>query len=368
MLDPEVYNARIEQVRNYLRDKNAHVALMTPSPNFEYLTGIRYHMRERLIALLLTQDGEPFIIAPAFEVSNLSRMTWIKDFVPWSEDEDPYDVISSRLGDVNIDTVALDETMPIGVYWSFSSHIKGIKKTASLSNLFRTMRLHKSEEELELMRKAGHIIDKAVMKAFEEATIGMTELELQRIVHEEITRQGGVPTFAAVQFGENSALPHAEPGSRRLKEGDIVLLDCGCAVDGYNTDMTRVAVVGDPTDLQKKIYSIVLKAQELAIEKVTPGMTCGTTDGIARRVIEEENYGEYFTHRLGHGIGLEVHEPPYIVRGNSMELEPRMVHSIEPGIYLEGKFGIRIEDLVVIRDDGCEVITYSPKELHVIRG
>jgi len=228
------------------------------------------------------------------------------------------------------------------------------------------MRLRKSEAELELMRQAGKVIAAAVERAFNEAHVGMSELELKRVVQDEIERRGAVPTFAAVQFGPNSALPHAEPGTTRLQTGDVVLLDCGCSYGGYNTDMTRVGVVGTPSEEQERIYSIVVRAQEAAIEKIAPGLTCGSADGIARRVIEQEGLGEYFTHRLGHGIGLEVHEPPYLVRGNPMELESGMTHSVEPGIYLEGNFGIRIEDLVVVTDNGCELLTSSPKTLRII--
>jgi Xaa-Pro aminopeptidase len=225
------------------------------------------------------------------------------------------------------------------------------------------MRIIKSDKEIELMKKAGHIINDAVLKAFEEARIGMTELEVQQIVHKEIRRQGATPTFAAIQFGENSAIPHAAAGHRELKKGDVVLMDCGCTLDGYNTDMTRVGVAGAPTEELKRVYSTVLNAVETAVLKIAPGMACGTADGLARRVIDEAGYGEYFTHRLGHGIGLEVHEPPYVVRGSSQKLQAGMCHSIEPGIYLEGKFGIRIEDLVCIRENGPELLTFMPRDL-----
>jgi Xaa-Pro dipeptidase len=146
----------------------------------------------------------------------------------------------------------------------------------------------------------------------------------------------------------------------------MVLMDCGCSLDGYNTDMTRVGVAGEPTNDQKNVHSIVLRANESAIEKLKPGLQCGAADGIARRIIEEAGYGDEFTHRLGHGIGLEVHEHPYITRGNAQLLEPGMTHSVEPGIYMEGKFGVRVEDLVAITESGAEVLTFSPKELFVI--
>ena len=228
------------------------------------------------------------------------------------------------------------------------------------------LRLRKSVEEIDLMKEAGRVIDAAMMKAFGEARVGISEVEVKQIVQNEIVRLGAQPTFAAVQFGENSAMPHHDSGNRLLKKNDLVLMDCGCSVEGYNTDQTRVGVVGDPSEEMERVYATVLKAEEAALEKIRSGMSCGTADGIARRIIEDAGYGEQFTHRLGHGIGLEVHEPPYIVRGNPQELLPGMCHSVEPGVYLEGNFGIRIEDLVCITEGGVDILTFSPKDLFQI--
>ena len=366
MLDQTVYKERIERVQEFLREREARLAVLTPSPNFEYLTGIRYEMRERLIALIVPSEENPIIVAPAFEVSNLSAKTWIDDFLPWSEEDDPYRLLAEATSGWRGRVAMFDDHIPLGVFWAIRSNLTDVEREDSVTPLLVSMRLHKEPAEVELMKRAGHIIDAAVMKAFSSAHVGMTEIELRNIIRDEIVRFGGVPTFAAVQFGENSAIPHAEPSSRELRRGDIVLLDCGCSVDGYNTDMTRVAVVGEPSDEQQRVYSVVLRAQETALERIAPGVACGTADGFARKVIEEEGFGEYFTHRLGHGIGLEVHEPPYLVRGNAQELAPGMTHSVEPGIYLESKFGVRIEDLVVITEDSSEVITYSPKDFYEI--
>ncbi|MHA1964008.1 MAG: M24 family metallopeptidase [Candidatus Thorarchaeota archaeon] len=364
MLDESIYRKRIEQVQKHLESSSVDFAFLTPAPNFQYLTGYTHKMHERLTALVIRKDTEPQIVAPAFEVSGQSSRSWVKDFVPWAEDEDPYAIISQLVGDKSGGhSVFLDDRTTLGVYWALETALGGFSNTVSLSPMINAMRIAKSEKEIELMKKAGHIIHDAVLKAFEEAKIGMTELEIQQIVHQDIRRQGATPTFAAVQFGENSAIPHAEAGIRQLKRGDVVLMDCGCILDGYNTDMTRVGVVGPPTEELERVYSTVLHAVETAVENIVPGMSCGTADGLARRVIDEAGYGEYFTHRLGHGIGLEVHEPPYVVRGSSMELQPGMCHSIEPGIYLEGKFGIRIEDLVCISKDGPELLTFMPRDL-----
>jgi Xaa-Pro dipeptidase len=369
MLESKVYIERMKRVTAFLEEQNMDFGIMAPSAAFLYLTGIRRELSERLIALVVTPDRDPQIVAPAFEVSTLAKQTWIKDILPWAEDEDSYKLVAKTIGPIEGEkSIAFEETLPLGIYWSLKNAVGGIKEQASLTPLIDEMRLSKTEEELVPMREAGRIINDAVSKGFNEAELGMTELEMQQIVRAEITKLGAIPTFSAIQFGENSALPHASAGFRELKKGDMVLMDCGCIVEGYNTDMTRVGVVGSPSAEQEKIYSIVLEAQQEAIERISEGLACGAADGIARRVIEEAGYGEYFTHRLGHGIGLEVHEPPYLVRGNSTELKRGMTHSVEPGIYLEGKFGVRIEDLVCVTEKDPEILTYMPRNLTTIEG
>ncbi|MBD3405396.1 MAG: M24 family metallopeptidase [Candidatus Lokiarchaeota archaeon] len=366
MLENTIYKKRIERVLEYLVEKDCNFALITPSPTFQYLTGIQREMRERLIALVLQPEASPRIIAPAFEVTNLSNESWIKEFIPWAEDEDPYTVLAESIDTTKELVPGFDNSLPMGIYWSLEKALGPFSSAFSISPFVNEMRIVKSEEELDLMRKAGRIIADAVMKAFSFAKLGMTEIELKHIVTNEITQAGATPTFAAVQFGENSALPHHEGGIRELRRNDVVLMDCGCAVGGYNTDMTRVGVVGEPTDELETVYATVLNAEETAIDRIQDGLACGKADGIARKIIEEANYGDYFTHRLGHGIGLEVHEPPYLVRGNAMQLKTGMTHSVEPGIYLLDKFGIRIEDLVCVKEDEAEVLTYAPKDLFVI--
>lgn len=348
-------------MQKHIETASADFAFLTPAPSFQYLAGFEYQMRERLLALVIRSDEEPTIISPAFEMSDHSSHTWIKDFIPWADDENPYSMISRLVGKDNV--VLFDDSTPLGVYWSLEKELGGFKDSASITPMVDEMRISKSETEIELMKKAGHIIDDAVTKAFAEVRLGMTEVDVQQVVQKEIRLQGAKPTFAIVQFGENSALPHGASGNRELKKGDVVLMDCGCSIEGYNTDMTRVGVVGDPTEEMRRVHETVLLAAETALEKIKSGIACGAADGVARRVIDDAGYGECFTHRLGHGIGLEVHEPPYVVRGSSQLLDSGMCHSVEPGIYLEGKFGVRIEDLVCIREDGPELLTFTSRDL-----
>ncbi|MGV9103325.1 MAG: M24 family metallopeptidase [Promethearchaeia archaeon] len=369
MLSTSVYKERVSALKDFITSMNADVAFVTPSPTFQYLTGLEYEMRERLVALIIQSDKVPILIVPNFELSEISQRTWIDDFIPWPEEEDPYQLIGQIIDAGSDGThIALDESMTLGIFWNLKKALGGFASTISLTPLVNDMRLTKSKDEVELMKEAGQVIEEAVMNALRSAEKGMTERHLKQIVENVIIESGAEPTFVAVQFGENSAFPHAEPSNRELEDKDIILLDCGCAVDGYNTDMTRVGVVGEPTEKQLEVYNVVVKAQKAALEDLGPGIRCESADGIARRIIESEGYGKYFTHRLGHGIGLQVHEPPYLVHGNSLELAPGMTHSIEPGIYLPGEFGMRMEDLVCITEDGLELLTYAPRDLVIIEG
>lgn len=369
MLESEIYRRRFDEILHFIESNDFDFALLTPSPNFQYLSGSSYQMHERLVALIIKPNQEPKILTPSFELSDHQKSTWLREFLPWSEEENPFVMLASELEVKDKRLKAMfDENLPIGIYWSLERALGGFEKTMSLTPVLNDMRLIKGKEEISKMKHAGEIIDKGVRKAFDSATVGMTELELMQIVQTEVGRLGAANTFSAIQFGDNSAVPHARAGPRELRKGDLVLMDCGCSIDGYNTDMTRVGVVGEPNDEQEEVYSIVLRAEETALERLKKGLACGTADGIARRIIEEAGYGDQFTHRLGHGIGLEVHEPPYIVRGNARELESGMTHSVEPGIYLDGKFGIRIEDLICITETGVELLTITPKDFFVIDG
>jgi Xaa-Pro dipeptidase len=260
--------------------------------------------------------------------------------------------------------VLLEDHMPVGILWALEKAFGGFRKALSMTSYLESLRIVKSKDETDLMRKASRIIGDSVSEAMTQARLGKTELDVRQIVVNECIRNGGMPTFTTVQFGENTALPHADSGTKELRKGDIALFDCGCEVEGYNTDITRVAVAGKPSSEQESVYSVVLKAQQAAIDRIKAGLSCEKADSLARQVIEKAGYGVYFTHRLGHGVGLEVHEPPYLVNGNSMQLRAGMTHSVEPGIYLEGKFGVRIEDLVLVGDTGCEALTTSPKDLY----
>ena len=191
----------------------------------------------------------------------------------------------------------------------------------------------------------------------------MTEAEFSSILTTEMRGLGGGQSFPGVLFGERAALPHGSPSERRLKPGDGVLVDMGCTVQGYWSDITRTVFYGEPNEKQKDIYDVVLKANRTAFDAIKPGVTCGSIDLAARKVIENAGYGDYFIHRLGHGVGLEIHEAPYIVRNNKLILESGMVFSNEPGIYIIDEIGIRVEDTVTCTQNGCESLTRFKRAL-----
>lgn len=255
-----------------------------------------------------------------------------------------------------------------------SSHLNFIEccARASLevketSEIFGKLRSIKSADEIELIKKATGITIKGIKAGIEAIKVGVSELSVAFEIEREIKESGGesVP-FCIVLSGENSALPHGSTSSRKIEKGDSVVMDIGATYKGYYADITRTVFVGKAGEEQKRIYNMVLKAQESAVNLVRPKVKACQVDAAARKIIEEAGYGKFFTHRTGHGLGLEVHEEPYISQQNEIALEPGMTFTIEPGIYLPGSFGVRIEDNIVVTVKGKEVLTKMPKDLLII--
>jgi Xaa-Pro aminopeptidase len=218
----------------------------------------------------------------------------------------------------------------------------------------------KTADELSLLRCSAEVTDAVYEECLPALREGMTELEMQEVIAQAYKRRGTRPAFAIVCFGANSALPHHHTGESRLKRGDIVVLDIGCVLDGYASDITRTVAFGDPDPEAFRVYEVVYAAHRAAFEAGRPGVTCESVDRAARAVIEQAGYGENFIHRTGHGIGLSTHEPPYIVEGNTRLLEEGMCFSDEPGVYLPGRFGVRVENIVTVTADGLRYLNADP--------
>jgi Xaa-Pro dipeptidase len=341
----EIYLRRLEAIRTRLREIPADGLYATPSSNLYYLTGVDFHRSERLTALFLFRDSDPVLICPAFEAERLRRMSAVERIVTWEETEDPF-ARAARIFPAPTGILAVE---PSTAYDDVARLLKARSgwKPVSAGGLFAALRMIKSAAEIERIRRAIAVAIPRFQKAFGALKPGCLESEISWLLGGE----------NVVQFGASSALPHGASGSTALARDQAVLIDAWDRPEGYYYDITRSTFYGQPTDEYRKVWSIVLDAQTAAIEKAAPGVPCSEVDAAARRVIEKAGFGEHFTHRLGHGLGIDVHEPPYMVGHERTILEPGMTFTSEPGIYLPGRFGVRIEDDIVCTERGAESLS-----------
>jgi Xaa-Pro dipeptidase len=323
-----------------------------------YYTGLNMELSERLAAALIPLNGKPTFIVNKLEEELRGQTPWFRDRAIWLEHEDPVAILAGTMRDKGLASgkIALSEEAP----WGWVNGLQAALPDAHLidaSDHIGHVRMVKTSKELEWMMMACHAADGALEAGFQKLHKDMTEAELSEILTAEMKNLGGDQTGIVVLFGEHAALPHGSPGERRLKPGEAILVDMGCTVHGYWSDITRTVFYGEPSPRMREIYDTVLRANRAAFEAVKPGATCESVDEAARKVIRDAGYGEYFIHRLGHGVGLQIHEQPYIVCNNKLRLEPGVVFSDEPGIYIVGELGVRVEDTVVCTQTGCESLT-----------
>ena len=327
-----------------------------PGTSLYYFTGIRWGLSERLVGLVIPRVGHPVLVVPAFEEGRLREKLHLPIEVRvWQEDQSPTKIAAAALADQNIVSgrIGVEET----VGFTFFDHLRNAApgfEYASADPITIACRAHKSAHELELMRLACQATFDVFRAAFASLKEGMSQEDIAHLVEAGFAKmnlQGG----ALVLLGASAALPHGTLQPQKLKEGDGVLIDGGCGVEGYASDVTRTTVFGKPTEKILHAYELVRKAQDAALDAARAGRFSGSVDDAARAVIVNGGYGpdyKFFTHRLGHGIGLDGHEHPYLVRGSKTVLEPGMTFSNEPGIYVPGEFGLRCEDDMVITADG----------------
>jgi len=353
-LKQEIYLRRLETMRERIRGMGADGLYATPSANLYYSTGIDFHRSERLTALFLFEGRDPVVICPAFEAERLRGLSAVSNVVTWEETEDPF-AKAAALFPASSGTLAVE---PSTAYDDVERLLKARSgwKPVSAASVFGALRMVKSPEEIEAIRNAIAVALPRFQKAFAALAPGKRESEISALVGGE----------NVVQFGPSSALPHGAPGERALTKDEAVLIDAWDRPEGYYYDITRSTYYGTPTDEYRKIWSIVLDAQSAAIQKAAPGVPCFEVDAAARKVIEKAGYGEFFTHRLGHGLGIDVHEPPYMVGHDKTALEPGMTFTSEPGIYLPGRFGVRIEDDILCTPRGAESLSPRVERLDPI--
>ncbi len=362
---------RIEKARRLMREQGIDALMLAGGTSMVYFTGIQWGNSERLLAAFIPATGRPFLVTPKFEEERameqvaLGPMQGTADVYPWEEHEDPYAVIATalRARGLTTATIACEET----VRFQFTYGVTNLPavKVVDGTPVTAGCRMVKDAHELALMRHASAVTLKAYEAAWKSLREGMTQDEFGRLVSQAHSRLG-YSGSAGVQVGKFSALPHGSATPQVIREGSILLIDGGCKVEGYSSDISRTFVLGRPTQKMKDVFEIEFRAQTAALRAARPGLPCEAVDAAARKVIVDAGYGpdyKYFSHRVGHGMGMDGHEWPYLVRGNTRLLEPGMVFSDEPGIYIPGEFGIRLEDDMVITETGAELFTPQSESL-----
>ena len=366
-LGPEVFARRIEKLQAELKTRKLDLFIAEPSTNFQYFTGYNPGRSERLILLMIPLAGKPALICPSFEVERIKRNTAIEDVRGWEEDQNPWKLVNKAGQEMKPPRRNGSAAVEHSTSYQSFLHIEdelGSWKFTNAATVTERLRIVKSPEEIALIRQAIGVTEAAIAATFSQLAVGMSERDVATLLSREMVARGA-PGGGLVQFGPSSALPHGGPSAGRLTRETVVLIDAGSRVQGYTSDITRTIWFGDaPSDEFRKVYNLVHDAQTAALETARPLTTqCQELDRAARKVITDAGYGQYFTHRLGHGMGMDGHEVPYLVEGNETRLEPGMVFSNEPGIYQLEKFGVRIEDDCAMTDNGIEVLSTRPPKL-----
>jgi len=373
------YGERLARAQALLVERGVTALLIGVGADLRYLTGYVAMPLERLTMLVLPAVGRPTLVAPRLEAMAAATAPAIRadltDVVAWDETDDAHRLVA----DLIVGGTGGGRALVSDRLWAM--HVLGLQRTLPgvelglASELLRELRIVKDSEEIALLRLAAHAADRVVAQIVAGRLVGRTELDVSREVRERLLAEGHeLAEFAIVASGPNSASPHHDASERVIRAGEPIVLDIGGALGGYCSDTTRTLWVtgGDPangpTPEYRQLFDILREAQAEASSKVRPGVPCERIDGVARAIITARGRGPNFFHRVGHGIGLEAHEDPYMVAGNSEALRSGMAFSVEPGIYLEGRYGARIEDIVVCGPDGPDALNESDRDLWVVPG
>jgi Xaa-Pro aminopeptidase len=364
-----IYAERVKKLKKIGRKAGINVFLINSEKNMRYFAGFSVLSLERFAGIIIPVETQrPILVIPKLETKKAEEHSAFKDIRSYGDSENPAILLKKIIKEQKL------EKAFFGVEWTLPFKFCRMLTECSLkirvedaSSLFSMLRSIKSAEELEKMKKAASIVADGIKAGVDFIQPGVSELSISFEIEKTIKQSGGesVP-FCLVLSGSNSALPHGETSNRKIDKKDVVLMDVGAVYEGYYADLTRTVFVGEATKIQRKIYETVLKAQEAAIKTTKPGVKAEQVDMAARKIIEDSGYGKYFTHRTGHGLGLDVHEEPYITIGNKTILKSGMTFTIEPGIYFPGKFGVRIEDDISVSKTQGELLSNLCKEILII--
>jgi len=367
----EERRARIERARKIMAAQNIDAIILAGGTSLLYFTGMRWGNSERLFAVVIPKTGNPYLVCPGFEEDRAREQLALgplahTDVAVWQEDESPFERVTQGLKDRGIASgrVGIEETSKFVFADSIAATAPALK-VVSATPVTAGCRMIKDAHEVDLMRLACQVTLKCYEAVFKALQPGMTQDDASRLIGAAYGKLG-FPGFASVQVGEYTALPHGSITPQTIREGTIIMIDDGCTVEGYQSDITRTFVLGKATDKMKKVFEIVHQAQTAALKAARPGVPLEAIDAAGRKVVVDAGYGpgyKYFSHRLGHGMGMDGHEWPYLVKNNmhgwekALTLQPGMVFSDEPGIYIKGEFGVRLEDDMHITPDGAELFT-----------
>jgi Xaa-Pro aminopeptidase len=357
---------RMARLRALMKETDSGLLALGPGSHMDWLAGFHPHPDERPCLMLVGEARAGFLM-PALNAA-AARLSTDLPLYEWADAEGPGDALSVALADIfpsRAGRVVLDETMRADFALLLLDALPGLER-AFTSDTIGRLRASKGEDEYRRLKACALLNDEAMKAAMAGIRPGMTEAEVAGIVKDFYARNGGRAEFTIIGASENGAHPHHATGDRVLREGDAVVIDIGGRRNGYPSDMTRMAIVGEAPEGYGQIHSIVEKAVQAALSAARPGVQAKMVDKAARDVIEAAGYGEFFVHRTGHGLGIDIHEPPYITATSDTVLEEGMVFSIEPGIYLPGRFGIRLEDIVIMRADGPEILSELPRDAFVV--
>lgn len=364
-------NVKINELRKWMAQKQVDLAYISDPGHIAYFSGYESEPHERVLALFIPLEQDPFLFTPALEVEDAQNSSWTFDVRGYLDSENPWEIIGKELrtrygqpGKIGIEKNALT----VDRFDAISDQLVGTDDFIDLTSIIQRLQLIKIVEEKDKLIAAGKWADVAFEVGFKAVKEGITEQAIIAEIEYQLKKQGvsQMSFDTIVLAGMNAASPHGTPGNTKVTQNELVLFDLGVVWDGYCSDATRTVAYKKPTEFQEKIYNITLEAQLTAQAAVRPGVTAAELDQIARNVINSYGYGEYFNHRLGHGIGTTVHEFPSLVEGNDLVIEEGMCFSLEPGIYIPGKVGVRIEDCVYVTEDGCVPFTTTSKELRIL--
>ncbi|HEV2073242.1 MAG TPA: Xaa-Pro peptidase family protein [Thermomicrobiales bacterium] len=366
-IDTSVYRSRITRAQEALRERSIAALLLGPSADLTYLTGFDAHHSERMNLLILPADAEPSLVIPTLEASLVGDAADLVTLHDWADQDRPAELAASILGNVAGKTLAVGNQLWSAFLLRLQAELRGATWVEG-DSVLRELRMIKEPVEISYLAEAASLTDLAWEEFIRSGQIsGLTELQaLQRLL-DISTAQGLSKASGIVGSGPNSASPHHSGDDRVIQSGDAVVFDWGGRINGYFSDVTRSVHVGEPGEEYRRVYEIVKRANQATFETIKPGVPLQELDRTARTLITGEGYGDAFLHRVGHGLGMEIHEEPYLVEGNDLPLASGMVFSDEPGIYLSGRFGVRIEDTVVCTEEGGRYLNNATRELVVMK-